>query len=83
MSTETVKVNYYAAAGAAAGTAEEQVSRPATLRDLKTHLTQAHPELGRVLAVSSLLLDGVVATKDDTPLSGVTEVDVLPPFAGG
>ena len=29
------------------------------------------------------LVDGLVATSDSLPLGGATQVDVLPPFAGG
>lgn len=83
MAQAQLTVRYYAAAGAATGVPEERVDRPATVGELKNSLRRSHPSLTSVLVASSLLLDGVAATSDDTQLSDVTEVDVLPPFAGG
>ena len=78
-----VTVRYYAGARAAAGTAQEQ-AEAADVGTLVRVLEERHGErLGRVLAASSLLVDGI-ATEDFSAVldDGVT-VEVLPPFAGG
>ncbi len=41
------------------------------------------PGLDQVLTVSSLLVDGAVATDDSMSLADSATVDVLPPYAGG
>lgn len=85
-----VHVRYFAAAAEAAGTSHETVELAAgsTGADLVASLRSAHGEqLGRVLAISSLLVDGVVAEDLSRPISPSdgrsVRVDVLPPFAGG
>ncbi|GGC78415.1 hypothetical protein GCM10011512_01240 [Tersicoccus solisilvae] len=85
-----MKVNYYAAAAAAAGTTAETVDADGlTLGALKAQLTAAHPplpgqpRLEDVLARSSFLLDGMAGRDDARTLDGVSALDVLPPFAGG
>ena len=80
-----VAVRYFAGARAAAGVPDALVTLPAgsTLADLVGELVRRHgPDLARVLAASSFLVDEVVS-RPDRPLDGVTGVDVLPPFAGG
>ena len=79
-----------AAARAAAGVASEQVDAPATLGDLVVQLGKDHTgttaagmSLKEVLGRCSFLIDGAGNTAMDSPLAGVTRVDVLPPFAGG
>ena len=78
-------VRYFAGAAAAAGTDEESLDLDATttVAELRASLGRQRPGLVPVLAVASLLVDGVVATDDDAPLAAATQVDVLPPFAGG
>jgi len=83
-------VHYFAAARAAAGVASEQVEAPATLGDLVAQLSEEHTgtteagmSLKEVLERCSFLIDGAGNTAMDSPLAGVTRVDVLPPFAGG
>lgn len=78
-----VTVRYWAGARAAAGCGEEQVSA-ATVGDLIATLG-ARRDLQRILAVSSLLVDGTAASPDDgaRTLSAGAVIDVLPPFAGG
>ncbi|MFC7406332.1 MoaD/ThiS family protein [Georgenia alba] len=86
-----VHLRYFAAAAEAAGSSAEDVALPAgaTVSDLVARLTDAHgAALGRILTISSLLVDGetrVVADDGGTALtpSGAVHVDVLPPFAGG
>jgi molybdopterin converting factor small subunit len=85
----TVTVRYFAAAQAAAGVAAEQLTlasqagTPTTVRTLVEDLAARHaPALARVLAVSSLIVNGVTADLDQTVDDGA-QVDVLPPFSGG
>ena len=78
-----VTVRYWAGARAAAGRAEEMVDA-ATIGDLLAQVAAEH-DIERVIAVSSLLVDGVNVRRDDTghALPAGAVVDVLPPFAGG
>ncbi|MFD7922438.1 MoaD/ThiS family protein [Streptomyces sp. NPDC059740] len=81
-------MRYWAAAKAAAGTAEEPHAA-ATLAEALAAAREAHaaqPEFARVLARCSFLVDGdPVGTRDhaDVPLAPGSTVEVLPPFAGG
>ncbi|MFI0900850.1 MoaD/ThiS family protein [Streptomyces sp. NPDC020983] len=81
-------IRYWAAAKAAAGTAEEDY-RAATLADALDAARQRHagqPDFARVLRRCSFLVDGSpVGTRDhaDVPLRDGATVEVLPPFAGG
>ena len=80
----SVLVRYFAGAAAAAGTEEETVpAAPATVGALLELLaTTRGGDLGRVLAASSFLLQGVAARREDLLPDGAV-LDVLPPFAGG
>ncbi|MGW1840610.1 MoaD/ThiS family protein [Streptomyces sp. BBFR2] len=81
-------MRYWAAAKAAAGTAEEPYAAE-TLAEALAAARTAHadrPEFARVLQRSSFLVDGApVGTRDhaDVPLTQGGTVEVLPPFAGG
>ncbi|MER0244429.1 MoaD/ThiS family protein [Streptomyces sp. HSW2009] len=81
-------IRYWAAAKAAAGTAEESYAAH-TLADALTaarHRHGASPEFARVLLRCSFLVDGVsVGTRahDTVQLADGGTVEVLPPFAGG
>jgi sulfur-carrier protein len=84
--TTTVVVRYFAAARAAAGVEAEkiQVASAATVADLLDAVRAEHgPELTRVLARCSYLLDEVAVRDQGAPIAGATSLDVLPPFAGG
>lgn len=85
MTTAPVTVRYFAGAAAAAGRDEELVDlhADADLAALRAELTGRHPDLVRVLAVASLLVDGVAVRDPTRSMDGVRQVDVLPPFAGG
>jgi molybdopterin converting factor small subunit len=78
-----VTVRYWAGARSAAGRAEEAL-HAATVGDLLTQVASRH-DIERVIAVCSLLVDGVNVRRDDTDrqLPAGAVVDVLPPFAGG
>ncbi|SHL16016.1 Molybdopterin converting factor, small subunit [Pseudonocardia thermophila] len=82
----TLTVRYFAAAKAAAGTAEEQLEVPAgaTIDEALAAARSRHDtEFARVLERCSFLLDEVaVRDKSQVVHEGAT-LDVLPPFAGG
>jgi sulfur-carrier protein len=82
----TATVRYFAGAKAAAGAAAETVTLPAgtSVADLVVAVAADHGEaLARVLASSSLLLDGLAVHEQTVPVPDGSTVDVLPPFAGG
>ncbi|MGQ0480306.1 MAG: MoaD/ThiS family protein [Pseudonocardia sp.] len=82
----TVTVRYFAGARAAAGVPVEAIEVPldATVADVLATLRDRHgPELTRVLAASSLLLDEVAVRDRSARLPAGAVLDVLPPFAGG
>ncbi|MQA07334.1 MAG: MoaD/ThiS family protein [Pseudonocardiaceae bacterium] len=81
-----VTVRYFAAARAAAGTDTERIELPAeaSVRDVLTVVRARHSTgLARVLDAASYLLDGVAVRDHDTAISDQSQLDVLPPFAGG
>jgi molybdopterin synthase sulfur carrier subunit len=81
-----MRVRYFAAAKAAAGTAQEDlaVHAGATVHDVLTVLGTRHgEELIRVLKACSFLLDGRAVRDREAVLTDGDELDVLPPFAGG
>ncbi|MFJ2739394.1 MoaD/ThiS family protein [Streptomyces sp. NPDC087440] len=79
-------IRFWAAAKAAAGTAEEPYAA-ATLAEALDAVRERHPgELTRVLQRCSFLIDGdPVGTRDHgtVRLAEGGTVEVLPPFAGG
>jgi molybdopterin synthase sulfur carrier subunit len=77
----TVTVRYWAGARAAAGRDDETLGA-ASVDDLVATLSARTPALAPVLALSSLLVDGLVVREDLTLADGQV-VEVLPPFAGG
>jgi len=77
-----VTVRYWAAARAAAGVECDVVTGCATVGAALSAVTTLRPALTPVTAVSSLLLDGRAASREDAMPDGAV-VEVLPPFAGG
>jgi len=79
-----VTVRMFAAARDAAGTGEVLVA-PGPLDELLAAVRAgAPPRLAEVLAVSSLICDGVrLDLAAPTPIPAGAVIDVLPPFAGG
>jgi molybdopterin converting factor small subunit len=75
-----VTVRYWAGARRAAGV-ETEILSASTVDELRG-LMLARPELAKVAAVASFLVNGQ-QTGDATALPDGAEVDVLPPFAGG
>ena len=84
MDETTVLLRFFAGAAAAAGVEEEEVAVPAgtSVGGLLERLSARSPELARVLAASSYLVEGVSARPGDVLADGAI-LDVLPPFAGG
>lgn len=83
-----VRIRYFGAASAAAGTAEEQLDAGRTLTEVLTDLgarpaVAGAPSLTKVLARSSFLLNEVALRDRSTVLRDGDVLDVLPPFAGG
>lgn len=79
-----VHVRYFAAAADAAGRDDEtiRVSSGSTLGDLKAELLRRYgDQMEQVVRTGSFLVDKVVRRDLNWPLS--SQVDVLPPFAGG
>ena len=76
----SVEVHYWAGAQRAAGREREQLDA-GTVGELRAVLA-ARPELARIAAVASFLVDERPAG-DGTALRPDARVDVLPPFAGG
>ncbi|MDO5710979.1 MAG: MoaD/ThiS family protein [Micrococcales bacterium] len=77
----TVTVRYWAAAAAAAGTAQESLPVGSVAQILDA-ARRRHPDLERVLAVATILHDGrVLRPGQEVPVGA--ELEVLPPFAGG
>ncbi len=87
----TVTIRYFAAARAAAGTTEEQVTArcaddgsACTVGDVLDAVVLRHgPDLARVLQRCSYLLDEVAVHGRETTIAAGQAVDILPPFAGG
>jgi molybdopterin synthase sulfur carrier subunit len=81
-----VTFNFWAGARAAAGTASEVVEAGSVGEAVDALLTRhADERFTRVIRASSLLVDGIAASAESLgrPLAEATEVEVLPPFAGG
>ena len=80
------EVRFFAAARDAAGESGTHVAA-GTVEELTNELIRRYGDpFGRVLGVSSLLVDGQVLAVDGSmgqELPAVGVVDVLPPFAGG
>ncbi|HEX6196243.1 MAG TPA: MoaD/ThiS family protein [Jiangellaceae bacterium] len=81
-----LNVRYFASARAAAGVGSETIDvvDGMTVADVLHVLTERHP--GRLAAIanaSSLLLDGVVVRSPETRVATASDLDILPPFAGG
>ena len=80
-----VTLRYWAAAAAATGLDTEEAAA-GRLDVVLSEATRRHPDLDRVLAVASVLVDGVPVRVDDRAareVPGGATVEILPPFAGG
>jgi molybdopterin converting factor small subunit len=77
-----VTLRYWAGARDAAGVAEETFEAGPRVGDVLDAAVAAHPELGSVVAVCSVLVDGRAVGRD-AEVGPDMVVEVLPPFAGG
>lgn len=85
-SPNVIRVRLFAAARAAAGGQGDVEVSAGSLTEVVEALGALYgPALASVLERSSFLADDVAVSRRDrdTPLSGGTTIDVLPPFAGG
>lgn len=80
-------VRYFAGARAAAGRDSETLTvgpELSTVDDVVRELSYRHgPDLAKVLAACSYLLDETAVRDRSTTLPPGATLDVLPPFAGG
>lgn len=79
---DPVTLRYWAAARDATGTDADDVAA-GPLEQVLASAVRSHPDLDRVLAVASVLVDGVVAHDREADVPPGSTVEVLPPFAGG
>lgn len=77
-----VTVRYWAGARAAAGVSEETLESGPHVGDVLDTAVAAHPALGDVVAVCSVLLDGRAVGRE-VEVGPDKVLEVLPPFAGG
>jgi molybdopterin converting factor small subunit len=75
-------VNYYAAARAAAGVSESQVSG-GTLGEIIATASSQHPQLDAILPGCSYLVNGSAQSDLSAEINADDVIDVLPRFAGG
>lgn len=81
-----VLVRYFASARVASGVEQETLQLPVgtSVGDALGFLRERHPEkLPRVLEAASFLLDGIAVRDRSRTVPDGSELDVLPPFAGG
>ena len=82
-----VKIRYFAGARAAAGVSDEDLlldtAEPTVALVVSTIGERHGDKLGKVLAASSFLLDGVAVRDTSVRVPAGSQLDVLPPFAGG
>lgn len=79
-----MQIRFFAGAAETAGT-DQLVFDAASCsaQEVIDVLVADNPKLERVFQVSSLLADGIRLQTLDQDISGVQQLDVLPPFAGG
>jgi molybdopterin converting factor small subunit len=77
-----IRVRLFAAAREAAGYAQIEVAS-GSLKSVLAELSKENARLATVFSRCSFLVNGVAAHDQDGILLPGSEVDVLPPFAGG
>lgn len=80
-----MEIRFFAGAAEAAGTPSRTIDVEPfhTVHHVVEQVVGDDARLAKVLGVSSLLLDGTRVTDRATAVGGATQLDVLPPFAGG
>jgi molybdopterin converting factor small subunit len=80
-------VRYFAGARAAVGVPDESFELPGDTATVQAAIEAVRGRHGdkvaRVLPACSFLLDGVAVRDHDTAVLSGSQLDVLPPFAGG
>lgn len=80
----TVEVRYFAGIAERAGKSGEAFDNVPSLADLERQIVGRHGEaMASGLAVCSFLIDGRSTTDRQAAVPSGSQVDVLPPFAGG
>ena len=77
-----IEIRYFAAARAAAGVSTSTCS-PGTLASILGQISSGNPELERVIAQCSFLVDAIAAHDLNMTINAGSVIDVLPRFAGG
>ncbi len=77
-----IEIRYFAAARAAAGANSVRVDS-GTLESILKQQSAGNPELARVIAQCSFLVDSFVAEDLHQVIKAGSVIDVLPRFAGG
>ena len=83
---QPVTIHYWAGAKAAAGVAVETIEADTVKSALDAvSARRSNPRFERVIRASAVLINGITAHEADLarPLDSPTEIEVLPPFAGG
>lgn len=80
-----IHVRYFAAARAATGLAEERLADldGVTVAELVGVVSARHSGLANIISACGFLVDGAAVREPTTVIPAGSEVDVLPPFAGG
>ncbi len=80
-----MRIRYFAGAAEAAGVSEETIDAEfeVTVAELVEQLGSDRARLAKVLAVSTVLIDGQAVHSRAEYVAPGAHVDVLPPFAGG
>lgn len=84
MCTKQVKVRYFAAAADAAGRTEEtiELEDDHTLGHLSNVLAQRYgTRMAGIVGVAAFMQEGAITR--DRSLTAASEVDIMPPYAGG
>ena len=82
----SVSLHYWAGARAAAGVTEEAFEAQSVADALRLACQRrSDPRFDRVIKMSSVLIDGRTAHREELEqqLTEAVQVEVLPPFAGG
>jgi molybdopterin converting factor small subunit len=86
VATTTIRVRYFAGARAAAGVSEEDLTLPElpSVEDVLDVLrARRGHSFAKVLTGCSFLLDGIAVRDRAVTVADRSDLDVLPPFAGG
>lgn len=80
-----MEIRFFAGAAEAAGATSVvvDVAPDRRIAEVVESLADGNERLARVLAVCSLLLDGVRVADRGDAVGSAAQLDVLPPFAGG